>query len=130
MNDRLQRQRQAQVAKGFVTKPPAEKLQPPPAPPGAPGKPKGKFKGKPKKPNRGQRNAKFTQERLPNHSAFEATWNAEKVEWVGSLHVRDGEQARTFAATSKTLFTLVSSLDRQFRAWVKSHPPKVQEIKP
>ncbi len=105
MNDRLAKQRAAQTAKGLVTKPPG-------VPCGTAGK-------KVKKPNRGQRNAKFAQQRLPNHSAFEASWDAEKVEWAGSLHVRDGEQAMTFMGHAKTLFTLVSSLDRQFRAWVK-----------
>lgn len=49
--------------------------------------------------------------RLPHESSFAAIYDAERVEWTGSLTV--GEQ--TFTATRGAVFTLMRALDWEYR---------------
>lgn len=67
-----------------------------------------------------QKPRKFDLPPLPHGSHDEAIWDAEAVLWTGKLHVPHEAGVQTFAASSRTRFTLLSALDRRYRSWLKS----------
>jgi hypothetical protein len=57
-------------------------------------------------------------ERLPDGSAFAVSYDAQAVQWSGTLTVTTREGGKVFEGAAGGVFKLLSALDGQYRDWL------------
>ncbi len=104
--NRIEKQRRAQANKGLVPAPESPRKLPQPVDTCV--------------STAQEQPRKFPLPRLPDGAHDEARWDAGRGVWSGRLHIPTGDGSHVhFNAEAQTRLTLLSKLDKLYRAWCK-----------